>query len=431
MVLGARDVQLHRGARGELRRTRTEFYRVRLSFLHDEVRDFELGIPRDGAAFFDGQTQHAVRFLQVGNGSSALQVPRQFRGFGGFGRLRAVKTRVWYKIRLERVRAAVPRFAEFFGRAVLFDEPGVPLLLKLGRVGRADVRHIAPEPVRDQTVFVVDLDHADARVLQVAHLRVRVHVRKELFGVLFLQGDHARLVIIDPFVELRPFFLRAETVRLEEFARNVEVNIHVHAVEFELVNEPVKPVEFFRVQRRDVREVFAPDLPIIHVVEPDRVDAEAGDPLRVADGLVLLGEIHRGAEVHAPEADLLAVPGSDEAVAVHDDLAVGAGDFLLGRIRPNVGDVFAHREKGEKTKRVFLGLNESREEKKRKQKEEVLRVSHGFQWGEMEGLKKKGRKTAALDGTAAKRKPVISRCAGPGRGSPTRNSRRSRALPGL
>ena len=136
---------------------------------------------------------------------------------------------------------------------------------------------MSARPGAENAVFVVDLDHRNAGIVNVGFFRVRVEVRQQILGVLFLIFNHLRLEVVQALVVLRNVFVVVHAVALVKLTPDVKVDIDINAVAFQLINQIV---ELFHLRFRQIEMVFAvfpaPDNARIHVMKPNGVDSKPG-----------------------------------------------------------------------------------------------------------------------------------------------------------
>jgi len=168
----------------------------------------------------------------------------------------------------------------------------------------------------EEVVLVGELHQGDGRVILVRQLRVRVHVRPQVLGELFLQLDELR---VEVGVGLRAGL---ELVHRIHPVSGLEVPVHelvevdVDALLLEAVHQVVEAVEVLGIELAGVVDIPSEEVPLgpdgVGMVGADDVDAEAsqtpGDLLRLLVGW----EVGAGGEARAPEAHLLARVCEDE-----------------------------------------------------------------------------------------------------------------------
>ena len=118
---------------------------------------------------------------------------------------------------------------------------------------------------------------------------VGVDVGEELLRVVALGGDHSGAEVVEALVIGWAAIAFREAVLFVEPAGDVEIEVHVDAVELELVDEIVEAFEVVGVDGQMVG-LAAPDVMVVHVVCADAVDAQAGQARREALGLLVCRE---------------------------------------------------------------------------------------------------------------------------------------------
>jgi len=109
-------------------------------------------------------------------------------------------------------------------------KPVVPLFLKDARVGLGEIREFLRAAPEENRVFVVDLDHADGRLVGEAGVGVFVEVSKQVGGVLLVGLDQLGmedvndLVVVLELVGIFPF------VWAGVLAGDVEVDVGINTL---------------------------------------------------------------------------------------------------------------------------------------------------------------------------------------------------------
>ena len=259
-----------------------EFERVRHSIFRGQAVAMKLGNPGDFAHLVDlnFQSFSVSRSRVVDNFSRdvadlvALNFPMMV---AAFRELFHGKSAVGNHILAEGNCLACPGGFQSVGRLVFLFQPVVPDLSEIGRVRFRELVQLSARPGAENAVFVVDLDHRNAGIVNVGFFRVRIEVRQQIFGVLFLIFDHLRLEVVQTFVVLRNVVVVVHAVALVKLTPNVEVYVDINAVAFQLINQIV---ELFHLRFRQIKVIFAvvpaPDNVRIHVMKPNGIDPKPG-----------------------------------------------------------------------------------------------------------------------------------------------------------
>ncbi len=170
----------------------------------------------------------------------------------------------------------LPRLQHRLGCAIFLAQPCVPLRPEFGRKGFAQAVDSAVVVFVEQRVLIVDLDHGHARFIAIGALRVGIDVRQQIACVLFLQLNHARLEIIEPFVKIGPPITRAEPVALVPPPAHMQIDVHIDSALLQSIHQVIHPFQHRRIKtalrRGIVRNQPLPFPVCIHMMHADAVD---------------------------------------------------------------------------------------------------------------------------------------------------------------
>jgi hypothetical protein len=178
----------------------------------------------------------------------------------------------------ERNTLKLPSLCQCFIGFVFSRQKDIPLSLKFGAVR---LRHIhqrgisAVCPLLDDGVFVADFDHRHCWFLKVCCPCVRIDMRQQITGKLFLQFDKWRIKKVESLVILGTGGCIRKAITIIEFSRNMQIDVDINAMKFKLVNQIIESVKLLRVNRYKACRVVPPNVPSIHVMKSDAVETES------------------------------------------------------------------------------------------------------------------------------------------------------------
>ena len=219
--------------------------------------------------------------------------------------------------------------------------------------------------LRPQVVFIGELHHGESGIILVGDFRVGIYVRPEVSRILLLKFDEPAVEIAVRFRADGKILRVVHAVAFLEGAVDQLVEIDVDAFAFEAVHQIIEFVQIDRIEgARVVRllveeAVFAPLR--VRMMGADDVDAVGGEASGDEFGLFMRGEVRACGEARPPEADGLAVSGSDELTVLYGDEAMLSGWLVVeegdvqrgGRVpRKRVGEPFGRVRDGRDGVRV-------------------------------------------------------------------------------